>query len=456
LFETGHRERESQTHHHQAFIHRMQYISFVPITADSAAPQAIFRRVSLHVAPVMMLLYFVAFLDRVNISFASLTMNHDLGISETVYGLAAGIFFLGYMLLAVPSNHMLVRVGAPRWMGLLMVAWGLVGCSMAFVHGPVGYVVLRFLLGAAESGFFPGVVFYMACWLPGSARAGILALLYLAVPMSSVIGSPISAALLRLNGFHGLAGWQWLFLLEAIPAIVLGLAVPWLLETGPAEARWLSAEEKSALLASMAAEDAPARTRNRASYPPVGTLVPLALTYFMLMIGLYELGFWTPRLLTSHGVGLRALGWLNAIPYALAAAGILPWCRLSDRRSERRWTLFTSFSCAAVGFVIAAVAPSVWLCLLGLAIAAFGVFVSMPIFWAASTQRMTALAAALGIAVINSVGNIGGFIGPYATGWLLAHTHSYVDGLLGTALALLLGAGMVLYAFAGPRASVPA
>jgi ACS family tartrate transporter-like MFS transporter len=434
----------------------MQYILLVPATADSLALQSIFRRVSLRVAPVVMVLYFVAFLDRVNIGFASLTMNRDLGISDTVYGFAAGIFFLGYMLFAVPSNHMLVRVGAPRWMAVLMVVWGIVGCGMAFVHGPVGYIVLRFLLGAAESGFLPGVVFYLACWLPGSARAGILALLYLAVPMSSVIGSPISAALLRLNGYHGIAGWQWLFLLEAIPAVLLGLAVPWMLDAGPTNARWLSTNEKSLLLASMAADGVPRRSQSTAQYPPVSTLIPLALTYFMLMIGLYELGFWTPRLLASHGIGLRALGWLNALPYAVAALGMLPWCRLSDRRSERRWTLFTSFLCGAFGFVIAAIAPSAWMCVVGLSVAAFGVYVSMPVFWAAVTQRVTVLAVALGIAVVNSFGNVGGFIGPYATGWLLTRTHSYVDGLLCTALALMIGAVLALYAFSQPRASVPA
>ena len=433
----------------------MQYISFVPPLADSLVLERIFRRVSLRVAPVVMLLYFVAFLDRVNIGFASLTMNRDLGISDTMYGLAAGIFFLGYLLFAVPSNHALVRVGAPRWMGILMVTWGVVGCGMAFVHGPAAYLVLRFLLGAAESGFLPGVVFYLACWLPGSARAGILALLYLAIPMSNVIGSPISAALLRLNGFHGLAGWQWLFLLEALPAVVLGLAVPWMLPAGPADAPWLSGEDRTALTASMAA-DGVRPSQSSAQYPPVATLIPLALTYFMLMIGLYELGFWTPRLLASHGVGLRALGWLNALPYAVGAVGLLPWCRLSDRRGERRWTLFTSFALAALGFVIAAAASSVWLCLLGLSVASFGVFVSMPVFWAAVTQRVTVLAAALGIAVINSFGNVGGFIGPYATGWLLTHTHSYVAGLLGTAMALLVGAALVLFVFSKPKLARPA
>jgi ACS family tartrate transporter-like MFS transporter len=413
----------------------------VDTTAQSIDLNAVYRRVTLRVAPLVMLLYFVNFLDRVNVGFAALTMNRDLGITETVYGLAAGIFFLGYLLLAVPSNAMLVRVGAPRWVALLMIVWGAVGCSMAFVHGPVAYVVLRFLLGAAESGFLPGVVYFLTRWLPGSARAGILALLYLSIPLSSVIGSPISAWILRMNGWHGLAGWQWLFLLEALPAVALGCAVPWLLDAGPASARWLSREEKIALQEAMDDEVAvAARVRVLAEKTSAAVLAPLALTYFTLMIGLYELGFWTPKLLTSHGVPLTTLGWLNALPYAVGAALLLPWCRWSDRRRERRWTLVVSFSCAAIGFGATALAPTVPLTLVGLSIAGFGVFTSMPVFWAAVSQRVSVAAAAVSIAVINSIGNVGGFIGPYVTGWLLAKTHAYAVGLLASAGALALGA----------------
>jgi ACS family tartrate transporter-like MFS transporter len=420
----------------------------VDTTATLSDLNGIYRRVAWRVAPIVMLLYFVAFLDRVNIGFAALSMNRDLGITDTVYGLAAGIFFLGYLLLAVPSNHMLVRVGAPRWVALLMVVWGVVGCGMAFVHGPVAYIVLRFLLGAAESGFLPGIVFFLTQWLPGSARAGILALLYLAIPLSSVIGSPVSAYILRMNGWHGLAGWQWLFLLEALPAIALGCAVPWLLDAGPAAATWLSASEKTALQTAMEDEvTAAAHVRVIAERPSVAVLAPLALTYFALMIGLYELGFWTPKLLSSHGVSLAALGWLNALPYAVGAIGILPWCRWSDRRRERRWTLVISFSCAAIGFALTAVAPTVALTLVGLAFAAFGVFVSMPVFWAAVSQRMSVAAAAISIAAINSVGNVGGFIGPYVTGWLLAKTHTYAVGLLASGVALAVGALLAGLAF---------
>lgn len=425
--------------------------SSAPISAANGHA-ALYRRVTLRVAPLVLLLYFIAFLDRVNIGFASLTMNRDLGISDTLYGLAAGVFFIGYLLFAVPSNSALARVGAPRWVAFLMVTWGIVGCCTAFVHGPKMYMVLRFLLGAAESGFLPGIVFYLTRWLPGSARAGILALLYLAIPLSSVVGSPISAAILRMNGAHGLAGWQWLFLLEALPAILLGLAVPWLLDAGPATATWLCPDEKLRLTGAMESEVAAGVSSGTAERVPVGLVVALALTYFMLMIGLYELGFWTPRLIASYGVGLRWLGWLNAVPYAVSAAVLLPWCRWSDRHGDRRLSLVVSFGCGALGLVLAALGGSLVLCVVGLSLAAFGVFVSMPVFWAASSQRIAVAAAALAIAIINSVGNVGGFLGPYATGWLLARTHDYRAGLLATAAALTVGACLAAVIFKPLRA----
>ncbi|MGI4980880.1 MAG: MFS transporter [Janthinobacterium lividum] len=403
---------------------------------------------TLRVAPPLVLLYFIAFLDRVNIGFASLAMNRDVGISDATYGFAAGIFFLGYLLFAVPSNYALVRVGALRWIALLMVTWGIVSGAMAFVHGPRMYIVLRFLLGAAEAGFFPGLVFYLTRWLPGSARAGILALFYFAIPLSSVIGSPLSAALMRMNGWHGLAGWQWLFLLEALPAVAAGCAVPWLLHADVQSAAWLSVREKQMLLQSMENES-PTQVDDTTppARPALRALLPLAVAYFMLMIGLYELGFWTPRLLSSHGVSLRTLGWVNAVPYALGGAGMLLWSRWSDLRGERRWMLFASFLAAGAGFALTALATSAAAAALGLSLAAIGVFASMPVFWAATSQRLSAGTAALAIAAINSVGNVGGFLGPYATGWLLGRTHSYSAGLFASALALVAGAAVILFTF---------
>ncbi len=420
------------------------------LIADSASLQATFRKVSFRVAPPLVLLYFIAFLDRVNIGFASLAMNRDLGISDTTYGFAAGIFFLGYLLFAVPSNYALIRVGALRWIAALMVTWGVVSGGMAFVHGSRMYIFLRFMLGAAEAGFFPGIVFYLTRWLPGSARAGILALFYFAIPLSNVIGSPLSASLMRMNGWHGLAGWQWLFLLEALPAVVFGLAVPWMLHADVESAGWLTALEKVSLLESIQRESAVV-TKTASQRAAWTSLVAPAAAYFTLMIGLYELGFWTPRLLSSHGVSLRALGWVNAVPYALGGIGMLLWSRWSDLRRERRWTLFLSFSTAAAGFALTALASTATLTALALAVAAFGVFASMPVFWAACSQRMAASAAALAIAAINSVGNVGGFLGPYATGWLLGRTHSYSSGLFASAGALLVGALVILIAFPAQR-----
>lgn len=420
------------------------------LIADSASLQATFRKVSFRVAPPLVLLYFIAFLDRVNIGFASLAMNRDLGISDTTYGFAAGIFFLGYLLFAVPSNYALIRVGALRWIAVLMVTWGVVSGGMAFVHGSRMYIFLRFMLGAAEAGFFPGIVFYLTRWLPGSARAGILALFYFAIPLSNVIGSPLSASLMRMNGWHGLAGWQWLFLLEALPAVVFGLAVPWMLHADVESAGWLTALEKVSLLESIQRESAVV-TKTASQRAAWTSLVAPAAAYFTLMIGLYELGFWTPRLLSSHGVSLRALGWVNAVPYALGGIGMLLWSRWSDLRRERRWTLFLSFSTAAAGFALTALAPTATLTALALAVAAFGVFASMPVFWAACSQRMAASAAGLAIAAINSVGNVGGFLGPYATGWLLGRTHSYSSGLFASAGALLVGALVILIAFPAQR-----
>lgn len=406
---------------------------------------SLYRRISLHVAPPLVVLYFVAFLDRVNVSFAALTMNKALGISNTLYGLAAGIFFLGYMLLAIPSNLALQRFGARRWIAVLMIVWGILSGCMAFVHGPKTYILLRFLVGAAEAGFFPGVILYLTQWLPGSARAGIMGLFMFSVPLSSVIGAPVSAWILKMHGARGLDGWQWLFLLEALPAILLGCIVPWLLTSSPQEARWLSEAETSQLLLAMqqevAASDA---AREPSARFPINKALAASLTYFFYAIGLYTLGFWVPKLLSSHGVALGQLGWLTAVPFAIGSAGMFVWTRHSDRINERRRSLACAFTVAAIGMAIAAMAPTVSIVLAGLSIVAIGTFAALPIFWAGFSQRILPQHAAVAIALVNSLGNIGGFLGPYATGWLLDRTHTYTVGLLCTAACLLLGGLLAL------------
>lgn len=413
--------------------------------------QSIVRKVTLHVAPPLILLYFIAFLDRVNVSFAALTMNRDLGISNTTFGAAAGIFFLGYMLFAVPSNLVLDRVGARRWIAVLMVLWGVISGSMAFVHGPHMYVALRFLVGAAEAGFFPGVILYLTRWLPASARAGTMAMFTLSVPLSSVVGAPISAWLLRMNGAHGMRGWQWLFLMEAIPAVLVGLCVPFILPAGPREVKWLSEQQRDQLITAIEADDAaidttkPSRNRSVFAFPLFTQIAIACAIYFLYAIGLYELGFWVPRLLSARGVSITQLGWITAIPFAIGALGMYLWSRASDKTGERDINLTGAFLAGALGMAITAFGASATNAIAGLSIAAIGIFAGLPIFWAAFSQRTPVHHRAIGIATVNSIGNVGGFLGPYATGWLLDRTHSYASGLYATAACLALG-GIVVFA----------
>jgi ACS family tartrate transporter-like MFS transporter len=445
-------------HNHQDV--RSLIASEAPIAGSNAR---LFRRISWRVASPLILLYFVAFLDRINISLASLTMNHDLGIDDRLYGLAAGIFFLGYLLFAVPSNLLMLRFGARRWIALLMVVWGLCSGLLAFVHTADEYIALRFLVGAAEAGFFPGVIFYLTTWLPGSARAGVVALFTFSIPFSAIIGAPISAWILRANGVAGLAGWQWLFLLEALPAVLLGLAVPWMLTSSPDEATWLSTTEKASLRLAFEEESSRSVTTSNPSvkaddresassllHPFLVSLIVPSSIYFTLMVGLYALGFWIPKLLQSHGAPAAWLGWETAIPFAFGAIGMLLWSADSDKRKERRIHLAGSLATASIGILVTAIAPNSAVAIAGLSMAAVGVFAAMPIFWAQCSQRLSTLRLATGIAVINSVGNLGGFLGPYASGWLLQRTGRFEAALLATSACLLVGTFLVVTGLRNP------
>ncbi len=411
------------------------------------ANAALYRRIALRVAPMLIALYFVAFLDRVNISFAALTMNRDLGINDAGYGLAAGIFFAGYLVFAVPANLMLVRIGARRWIGLLVATWGLLSMCMAFVHNVPQYVVLRFLIGAAEAGFYPGVIYYLTQWLPSRSRAGIMAAFTFAIPLSNVIGSPISAWILRTHWSGALAGWQWLFILEGAPAVLLGCLTPFVLASGPHEVSWLSGQEKQTLALAMKEDEA---SRAAAAGNPdskcasFGSLVLPTLTYFALMSGLYTLGFWVPKMLTRLGVPLTQIGWLTAIPFAMGGAGMLIWSRWSDSKQERRNNLAFALFAAGSGMVITGIAPTPWLAILGLSFTTIGVFSAMPIFWAGFSQCIPPQQAAVSIAIVNNTGQLAGFFGPYTMGLLLQRTHHYAPGLAVTAGCLFSGVILVL------------
>jgi ACS family tartrate transporter-like MFS transporter len=405
----------------------------------------VYRRIARRLVPFLILLYLVAFLDRSNIAFARLTMDRDLGIGDTLYGLAAGIFFLGYFLFEVPSNLALLRAGARRWIALLMLLWGLVSVSTAFVSGPAAYLVLRFLLGAAEAGFYPGVILYLTFWLPPAVRSTVMAWFVTAIPLSSLLGAPLSNAILLHARAAGLAGWQWLFILEGTPAVLLGIAVLFLLADRPADVAWLSAEEKQLVAADLARAAAPghAHASLLATFRAQLSVLFWSLAYFFLMLGLYGLSFWVPTVLKARGMAAESLGWATALPYLAAIFAMVLWSRRSDRRGERRLHLTGAYLAAAAGFLLAALAPNPPLAIAGFALAACGVLSAMPIFWSASTLRLAGPLVAAHIAIINSIGNLGGFAGPTLMGWLNSATHSFRAGLAFVALSLTLGAATI-------------
>jgi len=403
----------------------------------------LYLKISRRLVPFLMLLYLVAFLDRVNISFAALTMNRDLNIGDNLFGVAAGMFFLGYFLFEVPSNLMLVRVGARRWIMVLMIAWGLLSVATAFVPGSAMYILLRFLLGSAEAGFYPGVILYLTFWLPPSVRSSVLAWFVTAIPLSNLIGAPVSNAILLHVRSAGLLGWQWLFILEGAPAVLLGVLVLFLLPDRPEHVNWLTAEEKQTLQNDLRRSASPLSAKPHTlaqTFTAQPTVYLWSLAYFCFALGLYGLGFWIPLVLKSHGMSPENLGWAAALPYLAAVFVMILWGRSSDRHGELRFHLTVPYLAAAAGFLIAAFAPSASIAIAGFAVAACGILAAMPVFWSACTERLAGPMVAAHIAVINSIGNLGGFFGPVAMGWLRQATHSYLAGLASTALCLGCGA----------------
>jgi ACS family tartrate transporter-like MFS transporter len=405
--------------------------------SQTPATSPLHRKIALRLMPFLMLLYMVAFLDRVNISFAALTMNRDLGISDSFYGVAAGIFFIGYCLCEVPANLMLARIGARRWLASLVFTWGLVTVSTAFVHARADYLVMRCLLGVVEAGFFPGVIYYLTLWLPRSIRARTMALFLLALPVCNSIGSPISAHILLLDHLANFRGWQWLFLLEGAPAVLLGVLAWFLLADSPRVVRWLSSEEKETLLRELDAgegSEQPA-ARHLVTRPLVARVALDALIYFTLNSAFYGLNFWLPKMLVAEGVSATASGWWAVIPYGLSSFAMLLLSRLMGRSWLGRLILVS-----AVGFAVAGFAHNLSLSLAGFSLAAIGAYAALPLFWSASTGHMSARVAGPAIATVNSIGVLGGFVGPSAMGWLLDRTHSYAAGLCSLAGLLVVGA----------------
>lgn len=393
----------------------------------------VLAKVSRRLLPLVAGIYFIAYIDRTNVSFAALTMNRDLGFSPYVFGWGAGIFFLGYFIFEVPSNLILERVGARRWISRIMITWGLASAATAFVSGPVSFFVLRFLLGVAEAGLFPGMILYFTYWYPTAYRARVISAFYVAAPASNVLSALVSGYVLKLDGFGGLAGWKWLFILEAIPAVLIGFVVLKMLTDRPASADWLSSEERELLEARLSEER---RVVSGGRHPSLARaltdrrVVALSAIYLAITSASYGIAFFLPQIVKSLG-GLSNLqtGFMTAIPYAVGTVGMFFWGYSSDRHNERRWHFILGCVLTAAGLSATAMLPGTYWALVAMAIASVGVFGTKPAFWPIPSLFLTGREAAAGIALINAVGNLGGFVGPYAVGWIRDRTGKFEWGL---------------------------
>jgi ACS family tartrate transporter-like MFS transporter len=419
----------------------------------------VLRKITWRIVPFVMLLYFIAFIDRVNIGFAALTMNKDLGFSPTVFGFGAGIFFLGYFLFEVPSNLVLDKVGARIWIARVMITWGLISGAMAFVQGAASFYALRFLLGAAEAGFFPGIILYLSYWFPARQRAAVTAVFMAAAPLSTVLGSPVSGALLEMHGILGLSGWQWMFVIEAVPAVILGVVVLFYMTDRPAQARWLNDDERRWLVSTMDAEAAQnAGTASHSVWRGLADVrvIALSLVYFGTSAGLYTLGIWAPQIIKEFGLSSLQVGFLNALPGVVAVFAMVLWARHSDRSGERTWHVVGACLLASLGLVLAGFAGSVTAVLLTLTLVNVGISAAKPPLWSMPTLFLSGSAAAAGIATINSIGNLGGFVGPAMIGWIKDLTGSFQGGLFFVGGLLVLSAVLTLVLARSQRSSAAA
>ena len=414
---------------------------------SSAVIDSTYTKVIWRLLPLLFISYVAAYLDRVNVGFAKLQMLNDLKFSETVYGLGAGIFFLGYFLFEVPSNLLLHRFGARRWIARIMISWGIISGSMVFVETPTSFYILRFFLGVAEAGFFPGIILYLTYWFPSSRRSKITALFMTGIPMAGVIGGPLSGWILgAFNGVSGMAGWKWLFLLEAAPSIVLGFVILAVLPDGISKARWLTDEEKALLQREIGKESSKVESTTVWQAFSNGKVWLLSAAYFGLIMGLYGIGFWLPTLIKASGISnLGTIGWLTAIPYGAAVVSMIVISRHSDRTRERRWHVAIPALAGAAGLVISTFVPQapIW-AIVTLTLATMGILSGLAQFWVLPPAFLGGAAAAAGIALINSVGNLAGFVSPFLVGWIKDATGSANNGLYVIAASLTIGALVVL------------
>jgi MFS transporter, ACS family, tartrate transporter len=414
--------------------------------AESRLADAALSKARRKLIPFLFVLYLVAYLDRINVGFASLQMNRELGLSEAVFGMGAGLFFLGYSIFEVPSNLILARVGARLWIARIMISWGMAAMAMIAVRGAASFFALRFLLGLAEAGFFPGVILYLTFWFPAREQARAVALFMTATALAGVIAGPVSGALLELHGLLGLSGWQWLFILEGLPAVILGVLVLRFLPDGPNQAVWLEVDERIALCSRLERErgrSTQKRPRSLAAAISNSTVWILSSVYFAIVFGLYGVTFWLPQIIQTFGTRSDfEIGVLSAIPFFGAAVAMVLVGRASDLSGERRWHLALCAAVGAAGLLLAATTRAPVLSLGALSLAAVGIWGTFGPFWAMPPEFLSGTAAAGAIALINSIGNLGGFAGPYVVGLVKQTTHSFAGGMLLMA-ASLVAAGLL-------------
>lgn len=418
-----------------------------PDHSDLALEETAYRKVGRRLIPFLIIAYTAAYLDRVNVGFAKLQMLGDLHMSDAAYGLGAGIFFIGYFLFEVPSNLVLHRVGARVWIARIMISWGVISGLTMFVPNEHWFYIMRFLLGAAEAGFFPGIILYLTYWYPAERRGHMTAWFLAAVAFAGLIGSPLSGWILgRFDGLGTLAGWKWLFIIEAVPSVVLGIITLFYLDDGIQHAKWLSNAEKRVLERNIAAEAADRSDLRLGEVFRSGRLWAMALIYFSFVAGLYGVSFWLPTIVKAAGVKSDlTIGLLTAIPWAFAIVAMILVGMSSDHFRERRWHIAISAIVSAIAFVLSTIwGGSAAMAIVTMTVAVMGIMIVLPIFWSLPTALVTGAAAAAGIALINSVGNLAGFLGPTVVGYLKVATHSTASGVYVLAAFMVLGALVTL------------
>jgi MFS transporter, ACS family, tartrate transporter len=416
----------------------------IPTTTDPATQEAerrVFAKIGWRLMPVLILAYVFNYLDRNNVGFAGLTMNQAIGLTATQLGFGAGVFFLGYCLLEIPSNIVLYKVGARVWLSRIMISWGLASAATAFAVGPTSFYALRLLLGAAEAGFFPGVAFYLGTWFPARYRTRMIAWFMVAIPVSSVIGGPISGWLLGMNGIAGIAGWQWLFIIEGLPVVLIGISLLWLLADRPEDVSWLNDEERRIVRERLLAEQRPREVRHFSVAIRDVRVILLALVQFGFLVGSYGIGIFLPLILREGKLTDVEIGFVSSGCYVVAVIGMILWARHVDHGASKVVNLALACVMSACGFLGAILfSGNFWVSVVAMAVAITGVNGARAIFWTIPPRFLTGMAAAGGLAFINSIGTTGGFVGPYVMGWLTDETGSFSAGLLAMSGFLVLAA----------------